>query len=220
MPLLADYGNLGENPDSIFSASKRVASYSLDNIAPTGSMDRDYMNAKKSAGDMSLKFLEFKNLVSEIYQNAELIKELAAPTNPDEEYEFIYKIKFLQAALNKANLFFRTYIKPNVSDLDGKEIKELDEIRASLVYYQDFMQNWAYLFVTIDYGNNSWSMLLKTIFEIIEQITITLNSYKQNEPTGLQGAGRNFYGKKINNTRDIPTVYSRSIKNCPTKYLL
>ena len=68
MPLLATYGDLGGNPDSIFSASKRVASYSLDNIAPAGSVEREFLNAKKSAGDYSLKFLEFQNMIAELYQ--------------------------------------------------------------------------------------------------------------------------------------------------------
>lgn len=35
----------------------------------------------------------------------------------------------------------------------------------------------------------------------------------------MTGCGRNFYGDKINNTRDIPTIY-RAYQNCPTKYLL
>ncbi len=33
------------------------------------------------------------------------------------------------------------------------------------------------------------------------------------------GCGNNFYGEKINNTRDVPCLLS-SIRNCPTKYLL
>lgn len=37
----------------------------------------------------------------------------------------------------------------------------------------------------------------------------------------LVGAGRNFYGEKIEDSRDIPTIYSQlGVKNCPTKYLL
>jgi hypothetical protein len=35
----------------------------------------------------------------------------------------------------------------------------------------------------------------------------------------LLGSGNNFYGEKINNSRDIPTIYG-SMKNCATKYLL
>jgi len=35
----------------------------------------------------------------------------------------------------------------------------------------------------------------------------------------LVGCGRNFYGEKINDSRDIPTIW-RSYKDCPTKYLL
>jgi hypothetical protein len=33
------------------------------------------------------------------------------------------------------------------------------------------------------------------------------------------GAGRNFYGKTINETKDIPTIWGAR-QSCPTKYLL
>lgn len=37
----------------------------------------------------------------------------------------------------------------------------------------------------------------------------------------LVGSGRNFYGEKVDDSRDIPTIYSQlGVKNCPTKYLL
>jgi len=35
----------------------------------------------------------------------------------------------------------------------------------------------------------------------------------------MRGNGRNFYGDVINNSRDIPTIFS-SVRDCPTKYLL
>lgn len=35
----------------------------------------------------------------------------------------------------------------------------------------------------------------------------------------MVGCGRNFYGDKINDSSDIPTIWS-SVRNCPTKYLL
>ena len=35
----------------------------------------------------------------------------------------------------------------------------------------------------------------------------------------MVGSGRNFYGEKINESRDIPTIW-RSYQDCPTKYLL
>lgn len=36
----------------------------------------------------------------------------------------------------------------------------------------------------------------------------------------LIGNGRNFYGDQINTSRDIPTIFSGALRNCPTKYLL
>lgn len=36
----------------------------------------------------------------------------------------------------------------------------------------------------------------------------------------LIGNGRNFYGEEINKSRDLPTIFSGSMRNCPTKYLL
>jgi len=36
----------------------------------------------------------------------------------------------------------------------------------------------------------------------------------------LIGNGRNFYGEQINTSRDLPTIFSGAIRNCPTKYLL
>lgn len=36
----------------------------------------------------------------------------------------------------------------------------------------------------------------------------------------LIGNGRNFYGDQINTSRDIPTIFSGAMRNCPTKYLL
>lgn len=34
------------------------------------------------------------------------------------------------------------------------------------------------------------------------------------------GNGRNFYGEQINQSSDIPTIFSGAMRNCPTKYLL
>lgn len=36
----------------------------------------------------------------------------------------------------------------------------------------------------------------------------------------LIGCGNNFYGEKINESSDIPTIWSGALKSCPTKYLL
>lgn len=36
----------------------------------------------------------------------------------------------------------------------------------------------------------------------------------------LVGNGRNFYGDQINHSRDLPTIFSGALRNCPTKYLL
>jgi hypothetical protein len=36
----------------------------------------------------------------------------------------------------------------------------------------------------------------------------------------LIGNGRNFYGDQINHSRDLPTIFSGALRNCPTKYLL
>ena len=35
-----------------------------------------------------------------------------------------------------------------------------------------------------------------------------------------RGAGRNFYGEQIGHSRDLPTIFSGAMRNCPTKYLL
>jgi hypothetical protein len=43
---------------------------------------------------------------------------------------------------------------------------------------------------------------------------------KKNGDLTLIGNGRNFYGEKIDNSRDLPTLFSGAIKNCATKYLL
>ena len=231
MPLLADYGNLGENPDSIFSASKRVASYSLDNIAPSGSIEREFINAKKSAGDYSLKFLEFQNMILELYQNIELVLELPRPRTATEDFNYLQQIKFLGSSLNRAVLFFRTYIGSNIADLSKQDVLKLNEIIKKIKDYLAYLTNKEIEYNRSlgptapnmpSYGANTWQILFDSLNEFIRQIEIALFSYNQNDAANrtLQGAGRNFYGKKINNTRDIPTVYSRNIKNCPTKYLL
>lgn len=36
----------------------------------------------------------------------------------------------------------------------------------------------------------------------------------------LVGNGRNFYGEQIGHSRDLPTIFSGAMRNCPTKYLL
>lgn len=231
MPLLATYGDLDGNSDSIFSASKRVASYSLDNIAPAGSTEREYMIAQKSSGSGSLKFLEFQNMVTEVYQNVELVLDLANPVNVTEDYNYLQQIKFLGNSIRKAVLFFRTYINSSLDELTAQDLAKLKEIIKDLSNYTDELvtkrSNYnASLYSgvippTTKYGQNSWDILLAAMEDFITQISIALFSYKQSSANfQMQGAGRNFYGKKINNTLDIPTMYSRNIKNCPTKYLL
>lgn len=44
---------------------------------------------------------------------------------------------------------------------------------------------------------------------------------KKSGAMNLIGCGNNFYGENINQShRDIPTIWSASMRNCPTKYLL
>lgn len=43
---------------------------------------------------------------------------------------------------------------------------------------------------------------------------------RKNKNATLIGNGRNFYGDKINNSRDIPSLFSGAMRDCPTKYLL
>jgi len=220
MPLLPSYGNLGENSDSIFEASKNVARTSLVNIQPPDSVDAEFITARKSSEELATQFLEFKSLVSDYYQNMELLELLPEPNSDDESYDFIALIKFLMAALRKAVVFFRKFIKPNVSDLDGKEIADLIDIQRHIKTYSEAVLNWKEFFESINYGENTWELLTNATFDFLEQVTIALNSYRQNAPVELTGAGRNFYGKKINSTADIPTIWSRRIQDCPTKYLL
>jgi len=220
MPLLPSYGNLGENNDSIFEASRNIARTSLANIQPPDSIDAEFVAARKSTKELSAKFLEFKSLVSTMFHDIELILEMGVPADDEEAYDYIYKIKFLNTSVKKANLYFRINIKPEVSSLDGNEMSELKTIQNDMRDYWQDLRNKVYMFVDLNYGLNSWTMIMKSIVDFTEQIAIAINSYRQNEPAVLSGAGRNFYGKKINPSADIPTIWSSRIQSCPTKYLL
>jgi hypothetical protein len=224
MPLLPFYGNLGENNDSIFEASRNVARTSLANIQPPDSIDAEFVAARKSTKELSAKFLEFKSLVSNMFHDIELIVDLGVPNDDDEAYEFLYKIKFLNSSVKKATLYFRINIKPEISSLDGTEISELNTIQKDTRLYLEDLDNKIEMYkavIGVNYGKNSWVMILKSIADFAEQLAIAINSYRQNEPGVIMtGAGRNFYGKKINPSADIPTIWSSRIQSCPTKYLL
>jgi hypothetical protein len=55
------------------------------------------------------------------------------------------------------------------------------------------------------------------LIQPIRNVLDTFNS--ENETIKSIGAGRNFYGKTINATKDIPNIYGMR-QSCPTKYLL
>jgi len=98
----------------------------------------------------------------------------------------------------------------------------------------------------IDFAENMFKVLNDERKKLMMDIIITVNSYNANDaispafdPTTLIqpvknvldsygtenvtaemiGSGRNFYGKTINQSRDIPNIYG-SRQSCPTKYLL
>jgi hypothetical protein len=99
----------------------------------------------------------------------------------------------------------------------------------------------------VDAGDNLLSTLKQSIDKLILDTVIILNTSKQlsrdgettvitepadnyalqlagfvgsgRKPRKMIGCGRNFYGEKINNSKDIPTI-RHSYQNCPTKYLL
>lgn len=98
----------------------------------------------------------------------------------------------------------------------------------------------------VDNGDELLQNLKKSIDKLILDLSIGLNASKQFSTDGsttvntedvdnyalklagfvgagrkprMTGCGRNFYGEKINNSRDIPTI-RRSYQDCPTKYLL
>jgi hypothetical protein len=55
---------------------------------------------------------------------------------------------------------------------------------------------------------------------LLQPVANVLDNYGAvNQVSEALGAGRNFYGKTINTSRDIPNIYG-SRQSCPTKYLL
>ena len=111
------------------------------------------------------------------------------------------------------------------------------------------------LMYDVEYGDEIFSIWNTERQKLLMDLTVIVNSWKQNSPTALQslmgerleseyqdtaerlgaqladirgsgrkkavkkGSGRNFYGQKINDSRDIPTIYGH-LQDCPTKYLL
>ena len=100
--------------------------------------------------------------------------------------------------------------------------------------------------MSLDWHKECLKNLKKSIDKLILDLSIGLNASKQFSSDGsttvntedadnyalklagfvgagrkprMTGCGRNFYGEKINNSRDIPTI-RRSYQDCPTKYLL
>ena len=55
---------------------------------------------------------------------------------------------------------------------------------------------------------------------LVQPVKNVLDDYgTENRIASVIGSGRNFFGKKINEARDIPNIYGRH-QACPTKYLL
>jgi len=229
--MIPAYGNLGNFPDSIFSASKRVAQTSLDNIRPPDGVDETYLRTVKTSRTLKRNFLHFTTLMADLFSQYETLLFYPPPNTPAKAYDALTVLKFLNNAIRKATVFLKLNIKPFVSGLDGKEIHQFDELHDDLEEYKTATGAIIAHFAGLNAADNSFQFLEKNVEELLEQMAISINMYNQNEagfntPTTLpqtitmNGGSRNFYGKKINNSPDVPTIYSDFVKNCPTKFLL
>jgi hypothetical protein len=223
MPLLPPYQNLAENPNSIFNASRRVAEMSLKNIrSPTGE-DETYLSAVKSQQDLTADFLQFKNLMADTLSQYEILFHYPPPTNNAEAYGALSVLKFLNNSIKKTTLYLTNNIKPRISGLNGKQYSEFEKLY-NLIYYEYRPKLGAIYthFKAMNYADESFDFLEENTEDLLEQMGISINSYQQNEPGeySMSGAGRNFYGKQVSNSKDIPTIWNKFAKNCPTKYLL
>jgi hypothetical protein len=229
--MIPAYGNLGNFSDSIFSASKRVAQTSLDNIRPPNGPDETYLREVKSTETLKTNFLHFTTLMADLFSQYETLLHFPPPNTPTEAYGALTVLKFLNNAIRKATVFLKINIKPYVSGLDGKELHMLDELHDDLKDYRTATGAIIAHFAGINAADNSFAFLETNVEELLEQMAISINMYNQNEAgfstpstlpqtISMSGGGRNFYGEKLNDNPDVPTLYSDYVKNCPTRYLL
>lgn len=229
--MLPAYGNLANFPDSIFSASKRVARTSLDNIRPPNGVDETYLKEVKSNETLKTNFLHFTNLMADLFSQYETLLFYPPPHNATEAYGALTVLKFLNNAIRKATVFLKTNIKPYISGLDGKELQQFDKLHDDLEEYWTATGAIIAHFAGMNAAKESFEFLKNNVEDLIEQMAISINMYGQNEAgfnyastlpqtITMSGGGRNFYGQKLNDNPDVPTIYSDFVKNCPTKFLL
>jgi len=233
MPLIPAYGNLDDAPDGIYSASKRLSRIALDNIRPPDGVDMEYARELKADASINASYAEFENLIHEFYNQYELMINFPPPANDQEAYEMLTILKVANNILRKATLVFTSKIKSKVTMLSKKNVASLKEVQYWLNLYLDNL-NFKLLkrvFAGLDFGMISFDLFNSNMIELIQQIAISLNTFNQNsagvigystqpQEITMNGGSRNFYGKKINNSPDVPTIYSDFVKNCPTKFLL
>lgn len=124
-----------------------------------------------------------------------------------------------------------------------REVKEGSYIEVARTNLEGFIMS------EVDNGDDLLAILKKSLDKLILDLSVGLNASKQastGESTTINteladnyalelagfvgsgrkprkpkmmGCGRNFYGETINNSRDIPTIWT-SVRDCPTKYLL
>jgi hypothetical protein len=118
--------------------------------------------------------------------------------------------------------------------LSKKNIANLKDVNYWLNTYRTEdvrLTNLIASFAALNFGMVSFKLFIDNMVDLTEQTAIAINSFNQNEPglTGsltepqeitMSGGGRNFYGQKLNDNADVPTIYSDFVKNCQTKFLL
>jgi len=139
---------------------------------------------------------------------------------------------------------YKQYLDPNdINDLKASYqvlIKKWDEFKQPIAGFDLFTR----LSHEIDFVDDMLKILNDERKKLMMDILILVNSYTAsvlpsfdpdrllqpvanvldtygavNQVSEAFGAGRNFYGKTINTSRDIPNIYGAR-QSCPTKYLL
>ena len=272
----SEIGN--QNPQAISSSSGLDLSQFSSKMPPNSPIDSDdEASVKKSVNnshiyEQSGDFDSDNGIVNIEYDNK----------------SWVASILYLIQLLRKMDMIMVSKIKPALNSLTQPQISKIGDIYELVNTSYDNITNpfrrrgeeldpytkvkrnvdikktygmtytEAYVIKQNEYGDEIINTFNNERKKLLLDITVVVNSWKQNSPNGSQtefgekitkdyettaninrqlynsdnmldgsgrqhsirmGCGRNFFGEKINNSRDIPCLLS-SIKNCPTKYLL
>lgn len=150
--------------------------------------------------------------------------------NDDNNRKIIDLLIQINSQIQKINFFLNSKIKPGFRSFNAPQQEFLQDFKKVFSnYYKETFSAVVdrkridiKIIEEIENGKEILQLIKQSIAKLLLDLQFSLSnniSVGAGRHMQISGGGRNFYGKNINNSRDIPTIRS-SYQNITTKYLL